>query len=83
MPPKDPVLAPGLFGEGDHGPRHFDFSDAPDVPGFHHADECNAEYVMWKKMAYNAYLRTCETFDGDFVFVREEGRGRGRGWGRG
>ena len=34
LPPKDDVLAPGIFNEGTPGPRWFDFSTAPDVPGF-------------------------------------------------
>ncbi|CAM9267666.1 unnamed protein product [Ectocarpus sp. 12 AP-2014] len=33
LPPKDDVLAPGIFNEGTPGPRWFDFSSAPDVEG--------------------------------------------------
>ncbi|CAN0323051.1 unnamed protein product [Pylaiella littoralis] len=34
MPPKDDVLAPGVFNEGTPGPRWFDFSSSPGMPGF-------------------------------------------------
>ncbi|CAN0033849.1 unnamed protein product, partial [Ectocarpus sp. 6 AP-2014] len=34
LPPKDDILAPGIFNKGTPGPRWFDFSDAPDVAGF-------------------------------------------------
>ncbi|CAM9291812.1 unnamed protein product, partial [Ectocarpus fasciculatus] len=34
LPPKDDILAPGVFNEGTPGPRWFDFSGAPDVAGF-------------------------------------------------
>ena len=34
LPPKDDILAPGVFNEGLPGPRWFDFSSAPDVEGF-------------------------------------------------
>eukprot|EP00752_Nemacystus_decipiens_P015176 g13516.t1 len=34
LPPKDGVLAPGVFNEGTPGPLNFDFSGAPDVGGF-------------------------------------------------
>ena len=56
LPAKDPVLAPGIFGEGSDGPRHFDFSDAPDVPGFD-MNACQDEYNIGGNVAYRAYLR--------------------------
>lgn len=34
LPPKDDILAPGIFNNGTSGPRWFDFSTAPDVKGF-------------------------------------------------
>ncbi|CAN0449753.1 unnamed protein product, partial [Ectocarpus sp. 12 AP-2014] len=39
LPPKDDILAPGIFNEGTPGPRWFDFSGAPDVAGFN-ASSC-------------------------------------------
>lgn len=56
LPPKDPVLAPGVFGKGVPGPRHFDFSDTPDVPGFNSSLECKDDYTMDGKGAYRAFL---------------------------
>lgn len=56
LPSKDPVLAPGIFGEGSDGPRHFDFSEAPDVPGFD-PNECRDEFNIGGDYAYQAYLR--------------------------
>lgn len=34
LPPKDDILAPGVFNKGVSGPLWFDFSSAPDVEGF-------------------------------------------------
>eukprot|EP00904_Undaria_pinnatifida_P002899 jgi/Undpi1/1260/HiC_scaffold_109.g14174.m1 len=45
-----------MFGEGESGPRHFDFSAAPDVPGFDYASECEAQYEMGDESAYRAFL---------------------------
>lgn len=45
LPPKDDVLAPGIFNEGIPGPRWFDFSNAPDVKGFD-ARHCKAD-ITW------------------------------------
>ncbi|CAM9239044.1 unnamed protein product [Laminaria digitata] len=56
LPPKDPILAPGMFGEGTPGPRHFDFSDAPDVPGFNSSAHCAADYTKGGDDAYRAFL---------------------------
>ncbi|CAM9503420.1 unnamed protein product, partial [Ectocarpus fasciculatus] len=39
LPPKDDILAPGIFNRGTPGPRWFDFSGAPDVAGFN-ASSC-------------------------------------------
>lgn len=61
LPPKDPILAPGMFGEGVSGPRHFDFSDAPDVPGFNSSAECAADYTMGDYFAYMAFLARSES----------------------
>ena len=60
LPPKDDILAPGMFGEGESGPRHFDFSAAPDVPGFDYASECEAQYEMGDESAYRAFLARSE-----------------------
>lgn len=61
LPPKDPVLAPGLFSDGVFGPRHFDFSDAPDVPGFNSSSECAGDYTLGGSEAYNAFLARSES----------------------
>lgn len=61
MPPKDPILAPGMFGEGVSGPRHFDFSEAPDVPGFNSSSEFDADYTMGDYGAYMEFLVRGET----------------------
>ena len=62
LPPKDPVVAPGMFGKGVHGPRHFDFSSAPDVPGFHTNTEqkCRETIDIGGMGAYYALLRSRE-----------------------
>lgn len=56
LPPKDPILAPGMFSKGVPGPRHFDFSDAPSVPGFNSSAECAPEYKAEGEGAYRAFL---------------------------
>ncbi|CAM9928745.1 unnamed protein product, partial [Sphacelaria rigidula] len=62
LPPKDPVVAPGMFGEGVHGPRHFDFSSAPEVSGFDAATEekCHETINIGGMAAYYALLRSRE-----------------------
>ena len=52
-----------MFGEGVSGPRHFDFSEAPDVPGFNSSAECDADYTMGGHDAYVAFLARGETKD--------------------
>lgn len=59
LPPKDQdnVLAPGIFNEGIPGPRHFDFSGAPDVDGFD-PTSCPSDLTMNGKQMF--YLRERE-----------------------
>ncbi|CAN0389040.1 unnamed protein product [Ascophyllum nodosum] len=57
LPPKDPILAPGIFGEGTPGPRFFDFSDAPAVPDFDPSASCRDEYTIGGTPAYRANFR--------------------------
>ncbi|CAM9966980.1 unnamed protein product [Pylaiella littoralis] len=45
LPPKDDILAPGVFNEGTPGPRWFDFSSAPDMPRFD-STSCPT-YITW------------------------------------
>lgn len=71
LPPKDPILAPGMFGEGESGPRHFDFSDAPDVPGFNSSSECAADYTLGDYWAYMAFLARSESQTMDLYLPRQ------------
>ncbi|CAN0318458.1 unnamed protein product [Ascophyllum nodosum] len=57
LPPKDPILAPGIFGEGTPGPRYFDFSDAPAVPDFDPTASCRDEYTIGGRPAYRENFR--------------------------
>lgn len=57
LPPKDDVLAPGVFGEGDPGPRWFDFSNAPDVEGFN-SSACAADITWAGPRAF--HMQECE-----------------------
>ncbi|CAM9796401.1 unnamed protein product [Ectocarpus fasciculatus] len=52
LPPKDDILAPGIFNEGTPGPRWFDFSDAPDVAGFN-ASSCPPSITWGRRDAFN------------------------------
>ena len=56
LPPKDDVLAPGIFNEGTPGPRWFDFSSAPDMPGFD-SSSCAADITWAGKRAFHMYQR--------------------------
>ncbi|CAN0041429.1 unnamed protein product [Laminaria digitata] len=51
LPPKDDVVAPEIFNQGTPGPRWFDFSDAPDVEGFH-SSACGADISWGGKSAF-------------------------------
>lgn len=59
FPPKDSVLAPGIFNEGVAGPRHFDFSDAPSIPGFD-SSSCADDWTTGGDNAYYAIFRSGE-----------------------
>ena len=70
LPPKDDVLAPGIFNEGTPGPRWFDFSSAPDMPAFD-SSSCAADITWAGQRAFHMYQ--CEipvvgggTAGGDF-----------------
>ena len=57
MPPKDDIMAPGIFNEGTPGPRFFDFSSAPDVNDFN-ASTCPASLEWFGRDSL--YLTGCE-----------------------
>ncbi|CAM9146176.1 unnamed protein product [Scytosiphon promiscuus] len=61
LPPKDDVLAPGIFSEGTPGPRWFDFSGAPDVPGFN-SSSCSADITWAGQRAFHMYQRENHEF---------------------
>eukprot|EP00752_Nemacystus_decipiens_P014352 g12769.t1 len=54
LPPKDDILAPGMFSEGADGPRWFDFSSAPDMPGFD-SRSCVADITWAGQRAFHMY----------------------------
>ncbi|CAM9497054.1 unnamed protein product, partial [Ectocarpus fasciculatus] len=54
LPPKDDVLAPGVFNQGTPGPRWFDFSSAPDVDGFD-SSSCSADITWAGQRAFRMY----------------------------
>ncbi|CAM9408479.1 unnamed protein product, partial [Hapterophycus canaliculatus] len=54
LPPKDDVLAPGIFNEGTPGPRWFDFSSAPDVPDFN-SSSCSTDITWAGLRAFHMY----------------------------
>lgn len=56
LPPKDDVLAPGVFNQGTPGPRWFDFSSAPDVDGFE-SSSCSADITWAGQRAFRMHQR--------------------------
>ena len=60
LPPKDDVLAPGVFSEGNPGPRWFDFSSAPDVDGFN-SSTCAADITWAGPRAFRMHEREIRT----------------------
>lgn len=56
LPPKDDVLAPGVFNQGTPGPRWFDFSSAPDVDGFD-SSACSADITWAGQRAFHMHQR--------------------------
>lgn len=52
LPPKNDILAPGVFSEGLPGPRWFDFSSAPDVEGFH-SSSCATDITWAGRTAFH------------------------------
>eukprot|EP00903_Cladosiphon_okamuranus_P013122 g12238.t2 len=52
LPPKDDILAPGIFNEGTPGPRWFDFSSAPGMPGFD-STSCPTDITWGGRSAYH------------------------------
>lgn len=56
LPPKDDVLAPGVFNQGTPGPRWFDFSSAPDVDGFN-SSACSADITWAGQRAFRMHQR--------------------------
>ncbi|CAN0445112.1 unnamed protein product, partial [Ascophyllum nodosum] len=75
LPPKDDILAPGIFNEGNPGPRWFDFSSAPDVEGFESVS-CRAHITWAGQRAFH--------MDQPAAGEVEEGEGpsAGHGWKR-
>lgn len=63
LPPKDDVLAPGLFNEGTHGPRWFDFTSAPDMPGFN-SSTCTTDITWAGQRAF--HMHQLETPDHEY-----------------
>ncbi|CAN0165683.1 unnamed protein product [Pylaiella littoralis] len=63
LPPKDDVLAPGIFNEGTPGSQFFDFSDAPDTPGFD-SSSCSADITWAGARAFR--MQQLEDPDHDF-----------------
>lgn len=61
LPEKDGVLAPGIFSEGTHGPRLFDFSSGPGVEGF---NSSSCEDMSWHGIdSFNMLPRKCRSRD--------------------
>lgn len=56
LPPKDDVLAPGIFNQGTPGPRWFDFSSAPDMPGFD-SSTCARDITWAGQRAFHMHQR--------------------------
>ena len=59
LPPKDEILAPGIFSKGTPGPRWFDFTSAPDVEGFD-SSICDSDITWAGQRAFRMTSReTC------------------------
>lgn len=75
MPPKDDVLAPGILNEGTPGPRWFDFTSAPDMPGFD-SSSCATDITWAGQRAFRMNQRemaggqSCAGVVGVWVLVR-------------
>lgn len=75
LPPKDDILAPGMFNKGTPGPLWFDFSTAPDVKGFRSLS-CKANITWAGPRAFRLDQR--ELFNVSVEAVDRCGEARGR-----